>query len=427
MKRYSTNFLYRYWPIFCVFALAIVWRLWFISLAPQPFRGDQTEYDTYAVKIYNHPFLLASHSYRTYVYPLFVAFVYTVAGLGNYYAVFIIQAVIDASIGVAVYWLLKNTTNSRRTALFGFVLYVFNPFTTGYVGVMLSEVLTAFLFVLTLATGYCVVRKPGWGWGVVFGICCGLTASIRNATFVWLAIPIGLVFWKIGWRHHTTTIFSVFFGVLVTFAYPTFVNLRDFGELNITTVDSFYAKEFYQGALIAFPRPEPLNKSGWPIESQEMWLEYYSENDPGRTTDERRAMAIKYYRKAWDLILENPQKYIALRFQKMWYVWQKENIFVYEEPGFSKHKAITYYGNIVLLALSAIGFFYQRTGGYSRGAQWIWFTSIGTLLYTTVAFSFTHAEYRLTIPFYPLIIYGAAIGYTFCFDRVVAIVRKIHS
>ena len=88
----------------------------------------------------------------------------------------------------------------------------------------------------------------------------------------------------------------------------------------------------------------------------------------------------------------------------MWYVWQKENIFFYREPGFANHRMATYWGNAILLLLAALGLLIRYLHPFVR------WSIIGTILYGTLAFSLTHAEYRLTIPFYPILILASAVG-----------------
>ncbi|MBI3559913.1 hypothetical protein HY087_02190, partial [Candidatus Gottesmanbacteria bacterium] len=93
--------------------------------------------------------------------------------------------------------------------------------------------------------------------------------------------------------------------------------------------------------------------------------------------------------------------------------WQKENIFFYEEPGFESHRMVTYWGNIAILAMALLGVLFwpklqpQKASPFE--ANFLRWSIIGTMLYGTLAFSITHAEYRLTIPFYPLLILSASV------------------
>lgn len=410
--------------VVAIFLFGIAFRLWFISLAPQPFIYDQEEYQFYTYKMF-YQNIFSSHTYRSYPYPLFLTFIYKFVGYGNHEAVFFVQAVIDSLIGVLTYLFLRYGFRNRKAAWVGLILYSINPFTSGYVGVVLSEILSAFFIVATLAVGAMFLRRPTRGVGVALGIASGMAAETRNAAFLWALIPLGLLLIFVPFTRHRRSYVAVAFGLILTVLYPLYVNWRDFREINITTVDSFYAKEFYNG--VVFRRLPPFTID-YPWEARIMFGEYYSEFYPERTSAQRRAMAKKYFRKTWEVITNDPWDYINVRFEKMWYMWQKENIFFFEEPGYEDHKAYTYALNLVILGLALSGFVIQGRTAFFEGilcrrtmkkvfqsthsdvSSYLWWCVIGTVVYGTLVFSFTHAEYRITIPFYPQLFLGVSLG-----------------
>lgn len=401
--------------VLLLFLASMLFRMSFISLFPQPFGYDQQDYETYAGKMFNASLMLASHSYRSYPYPLMLAVLYKVVGFGNHQAVFFLQAVLDSLAGLLIYLILRYGLINKLRAWIGFILYAINPFTSGYVGVLLSEVLSAFTVIGTIAAGAWFVVKPSWRKGLLFGLLAGLAAETRSAAFAWAAIPVGLatvsVVLSIRDRpkrmHVLLPISSILVGIILTLLYPLYVNWRDYRELNATTVDNIFARELFNGAIL---RKLPPFTIFYPPEVQQMYGEYYSEYNPGRTTTQRKAMADKYRNKALAIIRRDPKGYIANRFEKMWYVWQKENIFFYREPGFASHRMVIYYGNAILLLLAALGLLFWPQSRRYVGTKFVRWSIIGTILYGTLAFSLTHAEYRLTIPFYPLLILAAAVG-----------------
>jgi hypothetical protein len=246
----------------------------------------------------------------------------------------------------------------------------------------------------------------------------GLSAETRNAAFIWAAIPLGLTLIWVPLKKYWPGFIAIGVGCLLTIAYPLYGNWRDFGELNPTTVDSFYAKEFFQGALLT--RLPPFTYV-YPVEDQIMWSEYYSEYDPGRTTAGRAAMAQKYFDKGWALIWKDPVRYIRSCLNKTWYVWQKENVFFYQEPGFNDHWKYTYAVNVGILVLTLVGLWFALRRDWRKlppAGKWTVSGIIGTILYGTFAFSVSHAEYRLTIPFYGLLILSAAYGLSALVRRV---------
>jgi len=397
-----------------VFLCGIAFRLWFITVVPQPFIYDQGEYELYAIRMLDRG-MLASHSYRPYPYSLFVASVYSVAGPFNRSAIFFVQAVLDSFIAVAIYLILAKGFGQKSEAKVGLFLYTVNPFTSAYVGLGLSEILTALFIVTTVLLGIRFIHKPHWVWGLVFGISSGIAAEIRNAALFWAIIPVGLILFWVSLRRYRVSYTAMFVGLLLPFLYPLYVNWRDFHEFSVTTVDNAIARELYNGAVQK--RVPPFMPP--PSDVLQMYREYYSELHPGRTQAERNAIARKYFDKTLEIVRGNPTEYIRNRLYKMWYVWQKENLFYYEEPGLANHWMYTFGANAALLALAVVGLVVSRPSAgvfllelsrRRRIADWVWSLIVGTIVYGTVAFSFTHAEQRLTIPFYPLLILAGSLG-----------------
>ena len=109
MKALSKDKKLEAFLLFVAIVVGTVFRLWFITLAPQPYGYDQYEYDLYAQKMFDSSDLIASHSYRNYPLPLFNTLVYKVVGFANHTPLFFSNAVMDSLTGVMVYLLLKHS------------------------------------------------------------------------------------------------------------------------------------------------------------------------------------------------------------------------------------------------------------------------------------------------------------------------------
>lgn len=396
--------------IFIILACGIAFRMWFASLVPQPFINDQRDYDDFALKILSDPHMIGSHSFRSYPYPLLLAFIYKFAGFANHQAVFFVQAVMDSFTGLLVFGIVRQAKMRFPTALVGMVLYMANPFTAGYVNVVLAEVMTTFFLACTVLLGLHTVNRPRMTTALAFGLAAGITAETRNAAFIWTVIPIIALLVLIKPARRILITAGITLGFVLSVIYPGYANWRDFGEFNITTVDSFYAKELFNGVVI---RELPPLAPQLPKETYVMYSEYYSEWWPDRDAEYREMISDKYYAMAIERILADPMDYIRVRFKKMWYVWQKEALYVYVEPGFERRKHFTYALNTVMLSLASLGIvtlpFDKKT--FKRASvTWLWWTTVGTVLYGTLVFSLTHAEHRLTIPFFPLLITSSLYG-----------------
>ena len=406
-----------------IFLIGIVYRLWFASLVPQPVINDKLDYRWFSLQMLQDPHMLAAHTFRTYPTSLMDALIYKVAGYENLRAVFIVQAVMDSAISLMIFYVLSRGLKLRKAAWVGAILYSLNPFTAGYVNVILSEILMVFCMATTAVTGILLLKKPSVLRGCLLGIAAGLTAETRNAAFAWTAVPIGLLFFFIPFKKHIGVYVAILAGLLLTVLYPLAANWRAYHVINITTLDDMYAREFYDGVIIKelAPLAPPL-----PEATYQMYAEYHTEYTPAHQNNAwRNAMIKKYYTLAWNLIKKNPWDYIQTRFHKMWFVWQKEALYVYVEPGYASHKIYTYFANLILLALAVIGLIYYPVKTFKTATgKWVRFMILGSFLYATFAFSFTQAEGRLTIPFYPLVILAAALGISQIMQTIQLIYRN---
>jgi len=208
-------------------------------------------------------------------------------------------------------------------------------------------------------------------------------------------------------RRQVRLIFIVFTGFIMTMIYPLYVNWRDYRELTFSTVDNIFVRELYNGVVVGNIR---AFRDTFPVESQRMWWEFHSESYPGRTAAERQLLNKKYLALTWDLIRRDTVGYINMRFEKMWFVWQKESIYVYWEPDFEVYSIFTYLGNLGFLIIAGIGLYSWQTDRKESVAQWLKQTIVLTIVIATVGYSLANAEQRYTVPLYPMVAIGAAFG-----------------
>ncbi len=120
-------------------------------------------------------------------YPLFLAGIYKVFGVGNDTAVRVVQAVIDTATCVLVAlvafeWAIDEG-RKHRAALIAFALAAVCPFTAIYVATILTEVLTNFLAVAMVLTATLAfkstMRRRALIWWVITGLIAGLAVLFR--------------------------------------------------------------------------------------------------------------------------------------------------------------------------------------------------------------------------------------------------------
>lgn len=135
-------------------------------------------------------------------YPLFLAGVYSVFGHGDNTAVRTVQALVDtascALISLIAYFWEPEEKRKRRTSIAALALAAVCPFTTIYVGTILTETLTIFFalamcLTATLALRTTRQRNAFWLW-VATGLISGIAVLFRPDSGLFaLAIGITLV------------------------------------------------------------------------------------------------------------------------------------------------------------------------------------------------------------------------------------------
>ena len=80
-------------------------------------------------------------------------------------------------------------------------------------------------------------------------------------------------------------------------------------------------------------------------------------------------------------------------------------------------------GNLLLLGMTVVGLV-QMVRLTNHLSRWTWWSMMGSLAYATFVFCFSHAEYRITVPFYPLLIACAGVGVGACWNALRYVRRK---
>lgn len=390
------------------FAIAgVLFRLWLTNLVPQPFMFDQTEYERFAMGILKKG--LYVETARLYGYPLILAFIYRIlassqAGL----ALTIFQASLDSLVAILIFLMGKKLFNRELPALIGSVAYLFNPFTSSYVSLFLTEVvatfLVAFIFFLTLL----FIEKKQYVHLLLLSIVLGFLPQVRPPLILFsMVAAASLVFLakKIIPAHQRIKIVVTFLILFfLPFVYNIVGNLKYFGQFSPTTVDNLLAREFYISLYVAgrslFNATDP---SVFPPQVQQLYNEYstYPKNK-----QERHLMAQKYLNLSLQKVGKNPLNFILSRLSKFWYVWEKHFIFYYVQPENKLVEFFTYWLNNTILAAGSVGFivWFRQV---IRGSKWHlkYFAALTFFLfiYISMVYSFSLTEERYSLPGYPMI------------------------
>lgn len=397
-----------------IFIIGVLFRLWLINLAPQPLVFDQEEYHNLALGLLDQKQFMFISAYRMTGYPIVLSFIYSIFGTGDNFYWKLIQAGLDSMCAVLIYLSARKIFADKRPGLLASILYLFNPFTSVFTGVRLTEITAIFavtaifylllrfkknkspavLFPLAFLLGYLPQVRPGY---LIFSI------------IIFLILIYDILFRKIN-RNLKTFVLIVSTVLFSSFFLQNMVrNKIYFGEYKPTTVDNLFVREFYVSLFVDNYDVVPA------IPPQVNWI--YQDFSKAWTPQDRQKAAQKYRELAISLIQNDPAKFVKSRVRKLWYVWEKHNLFPYENPKSAVLPVILkfiYVSNIAVLGLFAVGFFRfsQKVFIEEKDKELQWFVKlIGFLIvYITVLHAFTITQGRFSLPAYPLIYMFAGYG-----------------
>lgn len=408
--------------------VGIFLRVQFINLYPQAVGFDQGQYDDYARKILDYG--IYAHTFRVYGYPIFIAALYRIFGVaskvGNLKIWQLVQIGIDIVAGILVYKIARRLFNSSGIALVSFILYMLNPFTGVYAGVMLPDLLTAFLIIL-LIYFYFHENITITPLGIIpVGLLLGYIPQVRPmflpyAVILFLA-TVGRIFINQKILVLRLVLILVFIASFIfPFMYTIVGNWRWYKEFSVTDVDKLYLENFYVSLFIK--NEAQMTSNIWTMPDEVRYIyQSYSYKSGERP---RQHYAQQYYwNKALEKIAQNPSRFVLWRLQKLWYVWEKHKLYPYSNPTANWYASSIYLVNSIILLFSCMGIFLWAKSVCRRGIDRFWqiFLLIFPLVATAVASSFTTAEERYSIPVYPILILFAGYGVY----RIILLINIFH-
>lgn len=396
-----------YFLLFIGCVVAIVFRLWLISVSPQPFVYDQWEYHTFALQILHNG--IFADSARLYGYPLLLAIIYKLFGLGNIQAIFVFQAMVDSLTALLIYEWAKLLFRQRSVPWIAFILYVFNPYTSAYIGVVLSEVTGIFFTALLLYLFTLFWLKKKLSIFLLFSFVAGFFPQIRPA-FLYFSCGLFVIGLYSYWKKRGVIIGILLF--ILPFLYVLWGNVVYFNEWKFTNVDHIPPRELFISVKVPDRAPYHI-KSGYDVYPKEVMLLYEEYSVVPKTQKERTAMGNTYFTQAIEIIKKDPWLFIRERLGKMFFVWEKHFLFYYQEsPNIFRDKLV-YWGNMLLLVFGVTGlvnWWMYRMKPNQKGTMLAGIYMF-LILYISVIHSVSLAEERYSLPGYPVLFLFA--GYTF--------------
>lgn len=396
--------LTKYWLVI-FFALGILFRLWLVQMLPQPYGGDQEEYHQAALGILSDKSHIYTAQYRPSGYPMFLALNYFVFGSGDKFFWILSQAILDTLTAFIVYSLAKQILPEKRGAKVSFLLYLFNPFTSGYVGVKLSEVVAIFILSLTIWL-LVAVKKGKSSYLPILAFVSSLLPQVRPG-FIFLSLIIYLFGFYLLLKEKLTGKIKIVYAIfslivfLLPFLYNVTANIKYYRRFSFMTIDNLTIRELYLSLYIK----QYDTMKGFP--DQAHWV--YQQFTAARTDEERKMVREKFAKLSLEKIKADPWDFVKTRIEKMWLVWEKHYLFPFNNPGGSLQPAAVYLTNLVVLAGSVAGLAILLVKKIAR-ERWFIFLSLLIFAYISTVHTITVTAERFSLPAYPLVFLFAGYG-----------------
>lgn len=396
--------------LFLLFISGLIFRLSIVKFFPQPFIYDQLVYDQIAKKILKIPFYV--DAYRYYGYPLIVAISYKLTVLCTYFNLFNFQILMDSFTGLFIYFIGKKLFKLKIIAFISSTIYFLNPYTAAYVGVELSEISATFCVILIVFLLVNLLKyKHNFINSILFFIILGILPQIKPSFFYFSFIVFiaSIIYIFRNYKNKFSILFPILYSALYfsTFLYTVIGNFMYFKELTPFSLVNGYIKEMYLSLYI--DRPSSYISLSQPLQFQ------ITHDDYARLIDDQGAKNLnaKYKVLILQQIKKDPIRFISWRFNKMWYIWQKQYLFLYSINWNDKIINLSvYFGNQLIILLGILGFYMWNKSNKVMQTKLnkLSLFIIFIFVYASVVHAFTIADERYTIPLYPIIILFSGMG-----------------
>jgi len=402
------------------FVFGFLFRISLVASFPQPRIWDQDQYYGFALGMIREGW--HADTVRLYGYPLIIVPFILFFGDSFQWYLTIFQSLLDCATAILV-WMLGTRLFTKVSAWAGYIIYLANPYTAAYTGVILTEIIAIFLVTLIIYLLFRTISSRSIQLAIILALLLGFLPQVRPS-FVYLTI-IGLVFLLYLMRARivkwATGTVLVFFYVL-PFSYNIAVNVYRYQQLALQSVDNVFIREVYISLYINRAAPPGNMSFTWPDEVYAAWWDFSSATTP----QGRAAMNEKYKTFVLNIIKRDPIGFVKSRVAKVWYVWEKHYLFPYiPQQGGRIITVVIYWVNVGLLTLAAGGFIqWYLTSAVTNNKILRHFGTVAVfvIVYISIAHIFSTSEERFSLPGYPMIFLFA--GYAII--RLTTMLDKIY-
>ncbi len=374
-----------------VFFLAIAVRLGFaIRFPPTIPQGDEIGYVGIAHNLLEGKgYSLGGESttYRAPAYPIFLAILYWC--FGSSFGVVLVQAILGACLCVIIYGFVKRLTDERSASLAA-LFVIFDPFLIYYTNKQLSEVMFAFLIVLSFWCFYKSFEPDrSFPWVIYAAIAWALTSLCRPSVFIFIFLAPVSYFLFFGIRKallRSLVFVAVSFAVLSVWGFR---NKKVAGHFVLTATNGGWT--FWEGLNPRFDKEEDILA----------WQSLMAEELRG--LQERGTSAIEvdryYWNKSKSFVKDSPVAFMKLSVRKLIKFWRFYPYYPYSHS--QRIVSALYFVPLFLLAVVGMALSVSKKLCLPLLAFVFYFTAIHVLFWTQI---------RYRVPLHPILAVFAALG-----------------
>lgn len=387
--------------------LGLIFRMIMASFAYKGHIYDAGYYDLMAKEIASGN-LVADCCGKNMGYPALLAIIYILFGANNLIALISLQIILDLSVAVILFVLAQELL-SEQAAWMVFTLYIFNPITSSYTGMGLSEIPTIFL--VTLAA--LIISRRSFKTNIFLWVFLGATLGLLLFTrlqfyfFVFLFMALlALLFFK-GIRR-LLFLFVTLVSFTIFSSYTLIANVKNFHVISLLPPYNITIAQLYLN-FFDEKQPELISEYTYSGRKWDIQTEYFRASAHPET--EVKKLNQHYGQLFREKIRHDWPEFVLNTFKNTLWLWDKRNLYTYYDLFYPWDFWVIRTMNIFMIFFFLGGVvLYAKRKGKKVAENPIFLYSVFLFVYITGIFSLLSNESRHTVVFYPLLLFWAAYG-----------------
>lgn len=337
-------------------------------------------------------------------YGLFLAPIYALFGVDNLWAVRIVQIILDILTGFLLYFIALRLGKKKQAEIV-YILYMLNPFTAAFTGLILAETVTIFLITLIgfviSRIGYASNRKHWFLTGILFGTFLFVRHSYYYFIFLFL---MALCIFVIKRRNRFMFLAFTIAGFVLASSYSLLVYYKTFQIISLVPPYNLKFEIIYMNYYL-WRYPEVVYKGPHPV-YEEVVQGYWNTPLSEKSEHSKKYKQLFFQRlpREWQIFARN------IAYNMIW-LWDKDHIYTYEDAFYPWDRWPLRILNLSLLGLFLYGIIsHIKKMGALAVRDPVVLLSIFMFLYMSFLFPLVSNESRHTLAFYSLLTFWAGMG-----------------